>query len=362
MAHERSEPRVSVVIPTYNRAGTLPTAIDSALEQTVEEIEVIVVDDGSTDDTPAVLASYDDPRVQPVVHADNQGANVARNTGIDHARGEYIAFLDSDDEWRPEKLDRQLETLETRSEEWVAAYCDTALELPETSDKLRGLAAAVLSRSDAEPTREGGEELIGEILADNVQPGAGSTLLVETEVARDIGGFDEELDRFQDPEFCLRILKEGKLAYVDDELVVREETGHPPAAVIKAADQQYLSRYEDEVDRFEAAGYDIRARHNLLLAKRYLAEGRFLRGAWHLRSATPSRRRYPGLCWAAGTGVRRRPKTVVATAFLFALLTVGLVTAASRIPLCSPTANSPDVDEFSTDAGSTLADSESADE
>ncbi|WP_265110944.1 glycosyltransferase family 2 protein [Halosolutus halophilus] len=324
-------PRVSVIIPTYNRASTLPRAIDSALEQTIDDLEVVVVDDGSTDETESVLAAYEDSRVRPVIHATNQGANVARNTGIEHARGEHVAFLDSDDEWHPEKLERQLAILADRSDDWVGAYCDSAFDLSGTSGTLRTAAASVLARGDEEPTREGGEELVGEILADNVQPGAGSTLLVRTSVARDAGGFDETLDRFQDPEFCLRVLEHGKLAYVDRPLVRREETGHPPAGVIRNASEQYLSAYADEVERFEAAGYEIRSTHELILAKRYLAEGRLLRGAWHLRRAAATPRHVPGLCWAAATGVRRRPTPIVATILLAGLVaTVGQRTLQCR--------------------------------
>ncbi|MXV64113.1 glycosyltransferase [Natronorubrum sp. JWXQ-INN-674] len=324
--------RVSVIIPTYNRASTLVRAIDSALEQTIDDLEVVVVDDGSTDDTASVLAAYDEPRVRPVVHATNRGANVARNTGIDHARGEYVAFLDSDDEWHPAKLERQLAALEARSGDWVGAYCDTAYDLSGPSGGLRSAAAAVLARGDEEPTRNGDEELVGEILADNVQPGAGSTLLVRTDVAREVGGFDERLDRFQDPEFCLRVLEEGKLAYVDEKLVVREETGHPPADVVREADEQYLSMYADEVDRFEAAGYRIRATHRLLLAKRYFAEGRLLRGAWHVRNASVSPRHVPGVCWAVGTGIRRRPVAIVALAVtLFVATALGRYSIARRV-------------------------------
>lgn len=313
---------VSVVIPTYNRATTLSRAIDSALEQTVDDLEVVVVDDGSTDETESVLASYEDPRVRPVIHATNQGANVARNTGLEHARGEYVAFLDSDDEWHPVKLERQLAVLEDRSDDWVGAYCDWALDLSGTSGRLRSTAASVLARGDDTPVREGGEELVGEILADNVQPGAGSTLLVRTSVARAAGGFDETLDRFQDPEFCLRVLEHGKLAYVDEKLVRREATGHPPADVIKNASEQYLSTYESAVDYFETAGYEIRSTHDLILAKRYFAEGRLLRGVWHARKASISARHVPGVCWAAGTGVRRRPTQLVVTLAILLLATV----------------------------------------
>src|SRR2546423_7727277 len=91
---------VSVVVPAYNYARYLPQAIDSALGQTHPPLEVIVVDDGSTDDTPRVLDAYGD-RIRAVRQA-NQGAGAARNAGIAVARGEYVAFLDSDDLWRPD--------------------------------------------------------------------------------------------------------------------------------------------------------------------------------------------------------------------------------------------------------------------
>ena len=324
--------RVSVVIPTYNRAETLPRAIDSALAQTMGDLEVIVVDDGSTDDTDSVLADYEDrdPRVRPVVHDTNRGANAARNTGIERARGEYVAFLDSDDEWHPAKLERQLAALEERSDEWVGVYCDAGFELSGASGPLRTAVASVLARADDDPAMEGGEELMAEILADNVQPGAGSTLLVETAVAEEAGGFDESLDRFQDPEFCLRVLERGKLAYVDEELVRREPTGYPPASVIEAASGRYLASYEDEVERFEAAGYEIRATHRLILGKRYLAEGRLLRAARHLRAASVSARHVPGLCWTAGAGIRRRPTPIAATLAVLVGATVLVRAALSR--------------------------------
>ena len=323
-------PRVSVIVPTYNRASSLPRAIDSALEQTIGDLEVVVVDDGSTDHTASVLADYDDPRVRPVVHATNRGANVARNTGIDHARGEYVAFLDSDDEWHREKLERQLEALEGRADDWIGAYCDATFDLSGTSGRLRSAAATVLARADEKQTTEGGDELIAEILADDVQPGAGSTLLVRTDVARAVGGFDEELDRFQDPEFCVRILQEGKLAHVDEPLVIREETGHPPADVVRRADEQYLEKHATLVERFEAEGYEIRAAHQLILAKRYLAEGRVLRGMWHLRGAGMAPRHYPGVFATAATGVLRRPIPIVAVLVVAVVATRGVLGRSSE--------------------------------
>ena len=98
---------VSIIIPTYNRADLVGATIESALAQTYDHLELIVVDDGSVDDTRAVVARYTDPRVQ-YFHKDNGGLSHARNFGLDRVAGEYIAFLDSDDLWYPWKLKAQV--------------------------------------------------------------------------------------------------------------------------------------------------------------------------------------------------------------------------------------------------------------
>src|SRR5947207_692803 len=103
------EPLVSIVVPTYNRAYCLPRTIDSALAQTYASVEVIVVDDGSKDDTAALVrARYgSDGRVQ-MISQQNAGVAAARNTGMAAARGDYVALLDSDDVWQPWKLELQM--------------------------------------------------------------------------------------------------------------------------------------------------------------------------------------------------------------------------------------------------------------
>src|SRR5215218_7102231 len=100
-SYSMTEPAVSVVIPTYNRAPLLGRSIRSVLAQCYEDFEVIVVDDGSTDDTAEVVAGFRDARVSYVRLARNTGAGAARNVGIRLARGGFLAFQDSDDEWMP---------------------------------------------------------------------------------------------------------------------------------------------------------------------------------------------------------------------------------------------------------------------
>ena len=99
MPKAADNPRVSVVITTYNRASLLPRAVYSVLAQTYEDYELVIVDDCSTDDTPEVVRTFADSRIRAIRHADNMGQSAAVNTGIRLARGEYIAFLDDDDEW-----------------------------------------------------------------------------------------------------------------------------------------------------------------------------------------------------------------------------------------------------------------------
>lgn len=105
---------VSVIIPTHDYAHYVVEAIDSVLAQTVadrEILEVIVVDDASTDDTPRVLEAIDDPRVRVIRFEESRGVSVARNTALREVRGEFVAYHDADDRWRPDKLERQLEVL-----------------------------------------------------------------------------------------------------------------------------------------------------------------------------------------------------------------------------------------------------------
>ncbi|GAA0307785.1 glycosyltransferase family 2 protein [Halarchaeum salinum] len=265
-------PRVSVVIPAYRRADVLPRAIDSALAQTMGDLEVIVVDDGSPDDTEAVVRAYDDPRVRSVAHETNRGVSAARNTGIDAARGDYVAFLDSDDEWLPRKLERQLATLDERGEGWIGVYCDYATVGGGLGARLAALVSARVFRADA--PREGGRELAASLLSMRVFMGPGSTLLVARDVLRGIA-FDEGLAIYEDWDLVLRLLARGNLAFVDEPLAVVHDTGDAPADAYARNDRRYLERNADLVADLEARGIDVRRIHRMGLVGHYLGEGRF---------------------------------------------------------------------------------------
>jgi len=120
----KNKPTVSVIIPTYNRAYLIGKAIKSVLNQTYQDYEIIVVDDGSTDNTEEIVKSFNNFIIRYISHGDNRAASVARNTGIKTCQGEYIAFLDSDDEWLPEKLDQQIKVFQDASSEVGAVYSE----------------------------------------------------------------------------------------------------------------------------------------------------------------------------------------------------------------------------------------------
>ncbi|WP_257300312.1 glycosyltransferase family 2 protein [Haloarchaeobius sp. FL176] len=294
---------VSVVIPTYNEAAVLHRSIESVLAQTYEDFELLVVDDGSTDETAAAVRSYDDERVRYLAHGTNRGASAARNTGIEHATGEYVAFLDADDEWYPRKLERQVAELSDRAASWVAVYCGVDLVTEDDDGLLDEWLPRSWTRLDETEGAEGGQGLVKDVLLDRLHTSAGSTLLVRRPVVEAIDGFDESFDRFQDSEFLIRVLQQGQLAYVDETLVARYDTGRPDAEAIEAADEAYLEKFADTVDELERRGYDIQGTHDYFLAKFYFQEGELGEGFRHLRNACwPEARQYPGLLYSVATG------------------------------------------------------------
>ena len=113
--------QVSVIIPTFNRCATLPRSINSVLRQTMSDLEIIVVDDGSRDNTETWIHSIKDPRVRYYKLSENRGPARARNVGISCSRGELLAFLDSDDEWMEDKLAKQVRALKVQKTDACAA-------------------------------------------------------------------------------------------------------------------------------------------------------------------------------------------------------------------------------------------------
>ena len=187
------EPKVSVIIATYNRAGLLPRAVNSVLNQTLEEYEIIIVDDASSDDTQQVIAGFNDHRIRSVRHEVNRGQSVATNTGIARARGEYVTLLDDDDEWPTDRLRRMVAVLDDAPPNvglvygWRISVDDSTGETVEYPHY----------------THEG-DRFFEEMLANNFLIGGG-VMMTRTSVAREIGGYDENMNVHKDWDFVTRV-------------------------------------------------------------------------------------------------------------------------------------------------------------
>jgi glycosyltransferase involved in cell wall biosynthesis len=195
-----SHPTVSVVIPTRNRAELLTThALPSALAQRDVDVEVVVVDDGSDDDGRRALDSLTDPRVRVVHHPMREGQSRARNSGIEAARGEWIAFLDDDDLWAPDKLREQLDAAAAAGAEF--AYTGVVM----VDEAQGGEVITVLP-----PTPP--EGLLERLLVTNAIHAGASSVLARASVVREVGGFDANLVQFTDWDLWIRLAAHGQAA------------------------------------------------------------------------------------------------------------------------------------------------------
>ena len=194
---------VSVIIPTRNRALLLRRTLESVLKQSTENLEVIVVDDGSTDGSGAVAAAMD-PRVSVIRNPESAGVSVARNRGIASASGEWIAFCDDDDLWAPNKLQEQLTAADTAGANWVYAG-DVNV-----NDQLRVLSGG----PPPDPA-----DVMARLPRCNPLASGGSNVVVRSNILAEVGGFDPALRRTEDWDLWIRIARKGPPAYVRKPLV-----------------------------------------------------------------------------------------------------------------------------------------------
>ena len=217
-------PSISVVIPAYNRADTIGLAVGSVLRQTVRDIEVIVVDDASADGTVAALEAIDDARLRIIRHERNAGGAAARNTGLRAATGDWVAFQDSDDEWLPLKLERQLAALARFGEAAVGVYCGMIIfGRPDQSGFDPGAVRYWPNPRMRPASFEG--DLYRTLLL------SGSLISTQTFMGRraaliEIGGFDERLKALQDWDCFIRIAKLGPIAFEPEPLVIQRFSGN----------------------------------------------------------------------------------------------------------------------------------------
>ena len=209
-------PTVSVVIPAYNRAASIRAAVESVLGQTHADFELLVVDDGSADGTMAALDGVADPRLQRLVHAQNRGVSAARNTGIRAARGTWVAFQDSDDEWLPDKLERQMARIAALGSACVGGYCGmTIVGEAGGTDRAAGGKAESYYPPAALGPREG--DILERLL--RVSLISTQTLVARRDLLDRVGGFDESLPALVDWDCVLRLARHGPFAFVDAPLV-----------------------------------------------------------------------------------------------------------------------------------------------
>lgn len=192
---------ITVIIPAYNRAHCIGRAIDSVLKQMVLPNEILIIDDGSSDELQAVIEKYSCSYLRLIRHDRNRGASQARNTGIEHAKSEYVAFLDSDDVWHSDKLDTQLAFMKEHKLQACctnfSVYRDNVLEEKRV---YRPYSSVLLTEVD---------------MAWGCFVSPGSTFVCKKELLLGIGGYDLNFLRFEDWDLLLRLSKEIHIGWLN---------------------------------------------------------------------------------------------------------------------------------------------------
>ncbi len=201
---------MSVIIPTYNREKLILKALDSIFRQTYQDFEVLIIDDASTDQTDRVIRELNHPRVRYFKMDTNGGQCIARNYGIRQAKGEFVAFLDSDDEWLPEKLEKQVALFDSGSKRMGGVYGNSY-----TTDAIRGTTQLVETRNHRGDVHEA--------FLRGFCPPTPSLFIVKREALERVGGFDEDLLTFVDLDLWMRISEHYDFDYVQDPVIIKYE-------------------------------------------------------------------------------------------------------------------------------------------
>lgn len=234
-------PIVSVVIPTRNRAGLLERAVKSVEKQTYKDLEIIVVDDSSSDNTQSVIESLKTENLRYIRLEKQSGGAVARNTGIKAAGGRFIAFLDDDDEWLPEKIEKQATHMLNNP---GTGICYTGRKTIRKGKMLLGGGKRYSFRYPP------GEDHFKAIMSDNFV-GITSSVMIPRDILLEAGGFDEKLPCLQDYDLYIRILKKTKAFGINEPLVryyLEGATRHVSfeRANVETASAYLIEKYMDE--------------------------------------------------------------------------------------------------------------------
>ncbi len=242
---------ISVIIPTYNRRNTLSRAVESVLNQIYKPIEIIVVDDGSTDGTKEMFSEMY-PLVRYIYQA-NSGVSSARNTGINSASGDWIALLDSDDEWLPDKLDRQVKLLQDNAE---IRFCHTNEIWIRNNVRI----------NQKKKHQKYGGNIFNKCLdICRISP---SSSLFHTSVIKDVGLFDESLDVCEDYDLWLRITAKYPILFLDQPLI-KKFGGHSDqlSRVFGGIEQYRIRSLEKILTSKSLSGSQFEAAKDMLIHK-----------------------------------------------------------------------------------------------
>ncbi len=278
---------VAVILPSYNRRDVLAQAVKSVLDQTYTNLRCIVVDNGSTDGTAELLASFQDPRLGTVSHDKPLGPGGARNLGMAAATSApWVAFLDSDDIWAPAKLGRQLEALNANPSARWSAISWTTVDANLTVLNATRLRPGPLL--DPQGVLVEPEELLRQLCNDNHLPVLTSAVLVSRDLVDKVGSFDPHMPIGEDWDYYVRLARESPLLFLDLPLVAcrvweGQTTVDWPAVMrgISAVRRRHLQPNEAPFDRHHLAGWEQEAARRHLVAHRRLEAGwAYMRAAW----------------------------------------------------------------------------------
>lgn len=279
--------KVSAILTSHNYAAYLPAAIESVLSQTWRDFDLIVVDDGSTDNTERVMEKY--ARATRYVRQENQGVSIARNRGIQESGAQYVAFLDADDFWLPRKLELQLDALSRRPD---CRVCYTAHRPfgPEFGPRVVGRC------------RGGRQPILERLIVSGNVIGSASTVLCERSLFSDVGGFDPELSDCADWDMWLRIASISDFAHVDESLVAyrRHDRNMTRNIALREKDSRRVLEKAFAMNvitpALRAQRRRVFARNHMILAGSYFhagSYGRALRYALHAIALDVRQAAYP---------------------------------------------------------------------
>jgi glycosyltransferase involved in cell wall biosynthesis len=254
--------KISVIIPCYNRVHLLGRAIDSVLNQTVRDLQLLIVDDASTDGTDRLVESYQDPRIEYIRHETNRGAAAARNTGLQSVSARFVAFLDSDDAWLEDKLEKQYAEFEKGGDRLGVVYTRFRKIDWRYEPSVQRLEGDIRSR----------------ILVQNCV-GTASTPMLRRECFDEPHAFDSTLEGSEDWDIWIRLAQKWEFRLVSEVLVL-----YYPQPISLTADRSGALRANERLFRKHAALIDAldpptRAEHFFYRGRMFIAHRRFMTAA-----------------------------------------------------------------------------------